>query len=60
MRPNGMLCNKIDCNTCIYDYELTECTLCNSGDIEDEYHVTLVCEQFADARKNTLKNSQKL
>ena len=23
-------------------------SLCNSGDIEDEYHVTLVCEQFAE------------
>ena len=30
----------------ILDYELRKCTLCNSADIEDEYHVTLVCEQF--------------
>ena len=37
------------------DYKLRKCTLCNSGDIEDEYHVTLVCEQFADARKKYLK-----
>ena len=28
------------------DYELRKCTLCDSGDIEDEYHVTLICEQF--------------
>ena len=27
------------------------CTLCNSNDIEDEYHVTLVCEYFRDVRK---------
>ena len=27
-------------------------TLCNSNDIEDEYHVTLVCEHFRDVRKN--------
>ena len=32
------------------DYKLRKCTLCNSGD-----HVTLVCEQFADARKKYLK-----
>ena len=38
------------------DYKLRKCTLCNSGDIEDEYHVTLVREQFADARKKYLKN----
>ena len=37
------------------DYKLRKCTLCNSGDIEDEYHVTLVCEQFAEARKKYLK-----
>ena len=37
------------------DYKLRKCTLCNSGDIEDEYHVTLVCEQFADDRKKYLK-----
>ena len=34
---------------------IKSCLLCNSGDIEDEYHVTLVCEQFADARKKYLK-----
>ena len=48
-----MLCNKIDCN--IYDYELRKCTLCNTGDIEDEYPVTLVCEQFSDARRKYFK-----
>ena len=47
------------------DYKLRKCTLCNSGDIEDEYHVTLVIEdeyhvtlfyeQFADAGKKYLK-----
>ena len=37
------------------DYKLRKCTLCNSGDIEDEYHVTLFCEQFADAGKKYLK-----
>ena len=25
-------------------------TLCNSDDIDDEYHVTLVCQQFKDLR----------
>ena len=37
------------------DYKLRKCILCDNGDIEDEYHVTLVCEQFADARKKYLK-----
>ena len=39
------------------DYELRKCTLCNSGDIEDDYHVTFVCEQFADSRRKYLKNT---
>ena len=37
------------------DYKLRKCTLCNSGDIEVKYHVTLVREQFADARKKYFK-----
>ena len=37
------------------DYKLRKCNLCNSGDIEDEYHITLVREQFSDARKKYLK-----
>ena len=39
----------------IITYKLRKCTLCNSGDIEDEYHVTPVCEQFADAGKKYVK-----
>ena len=35
--------------------KLRKCTLCDSGDIEDEYHVTLICEQFFDIRKNIYK-----
>ena len=29
-------------------YTQRTCTLCNSNDIEDQYHVTLVCEYFRD------------
>ena len=29
-------------------YQMRKCTLCDSEDIEDEYHVTLVCQQFKD------------
>ena len=29
-------------------YEMRKCTICNNEDIEDEYHVTLVCQQFKD------------
>ena len=36
------------------DYELRKCTLCDSSDIEDEYHVTLICEQFVDIRKKNI------
>ena len=32
-------------------YTQRTCTLCNSNDIADEYHVTLVCEYFRDVRK---------
>ena len=31
-------------------YQMRKCTLCDSEDIEDEYHVTLVCQQFKDLR----------
>ena len=36
-------------------YTQRTCTLCNSNDIEDEYHVTLVCEYFRDSRKKYMK-----
>ena len=32
-------------------------TLCNSNDIEDKYHMTLVCEYFKDVRKNISSHS---
>ena len=35
-------------------YTQQTCTLCNSN-IEDEYHVTLVCEYFKDVRKKYIK-----
>ena len=36
-------------------YTQRTCTLRNSNDIEDEYHVTLVCEYFKDIRKKCIK-----
>ena len=36
-------------------YTQRTCTLCNSNDIENEYHVTLVCEYFRDARMKYIK-----
>ena len=36
-------------------YTQRTCTLSNSNDIEDEYHVTLVCEHFRDVRKKYIK-----
>ena len=36
-------------------YTQRTCTLCHSNDIEDEYHVTLVCEYFRDVRKKFIK-----
>ena len=36
-------------------YEMRKCTLCNSGDIEDEYHVTLICQHFKDLRTKYIK-----
>ena len=38
-------------------YTQRTCTLCNSNDIEDEYHVTLVCEYFRVVRKNISSHS---
>ena len=34
---------------------MRKCTLCNSGDIEDEYHVTLICPHFNDLRTKYAK-----
>ena len=36
-------------------YTQRTCTLCNSNDIEDEYHVTLVCEYLRDVRKKYIR-----
>ena len=38
-------------------YIQRSCTLCNSNDIEDEYHVTLVCEYFRNVRKKHSSHS---
>ena len=35
--------------------EMRKCTLCNSGDIEDEYHVTLNLPAFKDLRTKYIK-----
>ena len=37
-------------------YEMRKCTLCDSEDIEDEYHVTLLCQQFKDLRTKYIKS----
>ena len=34
---------------------MRKCTLCDSEDIEDEYYVTLVCQQFKDLRAKYIK-----
>ena len=39
------------CQNIKVPYTQRTCTLCNSNDIEDEYHVTLVCQYFRDVRK---------
>ena len=36
-------------------YEMRKCTICDSEDIEDEYHVILVCQQ--DLRTKYIKKS---
>ena len=36
-------------------YEMRKCTLCDSDDIDNEYHVTLVCQQFKDLRTKYIK-----
>ena len=36
-------------------YEMRKCTLCDSEDIEDECHVTLVCQQFKDLKTKYIK-----
>ena len=36
-------------------YAKRTCTLCSSGDIEDEYHIVLICENFRDVRLKYIK-----
>ena len=33
----------------------TTCTLCNSGDVGDEYHAVFICKKFEEQRKKYLK-----
>ena len=35
--------------------DLIVCTVCNSGDIEDEYHFILICPAYSDFRKNYIR-----
>ena len=37
-------------------YTERRCTLCNNGDIEDEYHITLCCAYFLDLRRKYIKS----
>ena len=34
---------------------MRKCTLCNSGDIKDECHMTLICQHFKDLRTKYIK-----
>ena len=36
-------------------YAQRTCTLCSSGDIENEYHIVLICENFRDVRYINVK-----
>ncbi len=36
-------------------YTDRRCTLCDSGDIEDEYHIILLCDYFSDIRTKYIK-----
>ena len=36
-------------------YAQRTCTLCNSGDIENKYHIVLICENFRDVRLKYIK-----
>ena len=36
-------------------YAQRRCTLCSSGDIEDEYHMIMICEHFRDVRVKYIK-----
>ena len=39
----------------IIPYAQHRCTLCSSGDIEDEYHMIMICEHFRDVRVKYIK-----
>ena len=41
----------------IIPYEQRTCTLCSSGNIEDEYHIVLICENFRDVRLKYIKHT---
>ena len=36
-------------------YTDRKCTLCNTTDIEDEYHIVMICENFKTLRRTYLK-----
>ena len=39
----------------VIPYHERTCTLCNQHDIQDEYHVTLICKYFNDIREKYIK-----
>ena len=36
-------------------YAQRTCTLCSSGDIEDEYHIVMICKNFREVRLKYIK-----
>ena len=53
----GNVYNTSNCNICKVKipYAQRTCTLCISGDIEDEYNIVLICENFRDVRLKYIK-----
>ena len=39
----------------VISYHERTCTVCNKRDIQDEYHVALICEYFRNIRKKYIK-----
>ena len=55
LRSNKILVERARWGKVKIPYAQRRCTLCSSGDIEDEYHMIMICEHFRDVRAKYIK-----
>ena len=55
LRSHKFLIERARWHKTVIPYHERTCTLCNKHDIQDEYHVALICEYFKNIREKYIK-----